>query len=226
MIAGVEETLDSKGLSAKLQIHLKELRRQSTELLDEATRQGTDGCYWLHSVYDDLEKRRSKLPASQQGNWIGGGFLKPMLGAADSLVGWVDEKPDAKTEKGEISERFPIVNGFAKETTKPKEYLTSWRAILIALGLKSNDEDREKVRNLNTRYAGPIIFSGQGAQPKVEKSKLIEWWNGLAIQWETGYARGRDAKPTIDDQYDYGREGTVAPEISGGVKKRRKDRKG
>ena len=91
--------------------------------------------------------------------------------------------------------------------------------------MKNNGEDREKVRSLNNQYAGPIVTPKQGAQPKVDKTKLIEWWNGLETQWTAGYSRGRDAIPTAGVQHNYGREGVVVPEIAGGVKKRRKDRK-
>jgi hypothetical protein len=104
-------------------------------------------------------------------------------------------------------------------------YLTSWREILIALGMRNDREDREKVRNLNTHYAGPIAIPKRGAQPKVDQEKLIAWWNGLEAQWTAGYQRGRDAKATAEVQLPYGREGIMAPEI-GGVKKRRKDCRG
>ncbi len=107
----------------------------------------------------------------------------------------------------------------------PKQYLTSWRGILFALGKGNNREDRESVRNFNTQYEGPIRIPKQGAQPKVDKAKLIKWWNDLEIQWEVGYNRERDAKPTTSDQHDYGKVGIVVPGISGGVKRRRKDRK-
>jgi hypothetical protein len=109
---------------------------------------------------------------------------------------------------------------------RPAKYLVNWREILVALGMKNNSEDREKVRNLNEMYDGPILFPKQGAQPKVEKTKLVEWWNGLEVQWATGLNRARDSRPTVAGQHNYGRTGTAVPGISGGVKKRRKDRKG
>ena len=93
----------------------------------------------------------------------------------------------------------------------PRQYLTSWRAILVALGMKSNAEDRERVRHLNATYEGPILIPKQGAQPKVDKAKLVEWWNGLEAQWTTGRQPGRDAQPTIEAQYSYGRDGVWCP---------------
>jgi hypothetical protein len=107
----------------------------------------------------------------------------------------------------------------------PNKYLTSWVSILVALDKKNNNPDKEEIRNFNKLYNGPILFPKQGAQPKVNKKKLIEWWNNLEYQWEVGHKKERDTKPTIDNQYNYGHSGTVAPDISGGVKIRRKDRK-
>jgi hypothetical protein len=107
----------------------------------------------------------------------------------------------------------------------PVEYLLSWREILDVLGMKNNTEERDKVRNLSDHYDGPILVPGRGSQPKVVKTKLLEWWNGLEIQWEVGHNRERDSKPTASDRYSYGKDGTVVPDIAGGVKRRRKDRK-
>ena len=108
----------------------------------------------------------------------------------------------------------------------PAKYLTSWREILVALDKHNNKEEREKVRHLNTQYTGPIVIPKQGAQPKVNKAKLIEWWDDLEAQWAAGYSRSRDAKPTAEAQHNYGASGAVVPEIGGGVKKRRRDRRG
>ncbi len=104
-----------------------------------------------------------------------------------------------------------------------KSYLTDWRAILVALQYKDNRENQRKVRKLNKDYAGPIIIGQKGAQPKVEKAELLEWWNGLERQWQDSQQRQRDAKATVSNQHDFGRTGTVVPDIAGGVQKRRSD---
>jgi hypothetical protein len=109
--------------------------------------------------------------------------------------------------------------------TPPAQYLTNWREILTALGMKNNAVDREKVRALNQQYGGPIVTPRRGAQPKVSKAKLIDWWNGLEAQWTTGGNRACDAAATVASQHAYGRDGTVAPDISGEVKRRRSDRR-
>ena len=108
---------------------------------------------------------------------------------------------------------------------KPAALLRGWRDILIALGMKHNDEDKQKVSALNKSYEGPIHIPGRGCQPLADKGKLIEWWNGLAAKVQAEQDRQRDAKATISARYNYGGGSEVAPDISGGVKKRRCDRK-
>ena len=103
----------------------------------------------------------------------------------------------------------------------PAQYLTNWREILIALDMKNNREDQSKVRILNEKYDGPIVIPGQGSQPKAEKNKLIAWWNGLAAKWTTVGSKTINAAATVANQYEYGREGVVVPDIAGGVKKRK-----
>jgi hypothetical protein len=109
--------------------------------------------------------------------------------------------------------------------TEPPKYLLNWREILIALGLRNNAEDRGRIRHLNSQYEGPIVIPKQGAQPKVDEAKLREWYDHLEVQWTVGHRPARDAQPTAAAQHPYGRNGTVAPEISGRVKGRRKDRR-
>ena len=107
----------------------------------------------------------------------------------------------------------------------PKEYLTNWREILITLGHKSNDEDRDKVRSLNKQYNGPIVIPGRGSQPRVEKTTLLKWWNDLEIMFQDQANQKEGTRLAAESQHDYGRDGVVAPELSGEVKSRRSDRK-
>jgi hypothetical protein len=110
-------------------------------------------------------------------------------------------------------------------TAPPAEYLASWREILVALGMRDNDEDKQKVARLNKTYDGPITIPGQGRQPFAEKTKLLEWWNGLEAKIQAEKDRQRDTQATVSAQHNYAREGVVAPDIAGGVKKRRQNRK-
>jgi len=114
-----------------------------------------------------------------------------------------------------------------KKTTPPDipEYLANWREILVALGMKNNVEDKQKVFRLNKTYSGPIQIPGQGRQPFVEKMGLLKWWAGLKTKVQQSEQRQRDAQATVASGYNFSRDGEVTPDISGGVKKRRRDRK-
>src|SRR5690348_131254 len=63
----------------------------------------------------------------------------------------------------------------------PRVYLASWYAILAALGLPSTGRQgrvcRELVRRFNHDYNGPIVMPGKGGQPRVEKTRLLAWWD-------------------------------------------------
>jgi hypothetical protein len=62
-------------------------------------------------------------------------------------------------------------------------------------------------------------------KPLVDKGMLIEWWNGLVEKAQDRDQRRRDSAATVEDCYEYGRDGTVMPDIGGGVKKRKSQRK-
>lgn len=106
----------------------------------------------------------------------------------------------------------------------PVSYLLNWTEILDALNLPNTEEKRGQVRVLNDKYDGPIVFSGQGGQPKVVKDKLLAWWNGLEGQFRARSQIQADAQASVQNNYDYSREGTVVPDIAGHVKKSRRKR--
>ncbi len=74
----------------------------------------------------------------------------------------------------------------------PKQYLSGWPDILEAVGLKNNDTDKNKVLSLNKRYQGPIPKVGRGGKPRVEKGKLLDWWNGLEEKFQASDAARKD----------------------------------
>jgi len=113
----------------------------------------------------------------------------------------------------------------AVEDQAPVEYLMNWREILDELKQKNDDEKRDRIRRLNNMHGGPIIFPGRGTQPTVDKAKLVAWWNGLEDRLRELEQQQTDRQATVADQVNYGKDGTVVPDIAGGVKKRRKDRK-
>jgi hypothetical protein len=111
----------------------------------------------------------------------------------------------------------------AGETT-PIVYCLSWADLLNAVELKNNKTNRERVKNLNRQFEGPIILPEQGEQPRVDQAKLLSWWNGLEEMWRGRQQKALDAKATAAEQHPYGRGGTVVPGINGSVRKRRKPR--
>ena len=107
----------------------------------------------------------------------------------------------------------------------PKAYLFGWPEILKTLEERNDDEVRRQVSRMNKDFNGPIIIEKQGSKPKVEKQKLIEWWNGLEVQWADRMHQEEGKKLSAEIQHNFGKDGEAAPEIGGGVKKRRADRK-
>jgi hypothetical protein len=142
------------------------------------------------------EEQARKMPAWALRELIVGRTLRPSMGHAD-------ESP------------APL----------PPIILATWREILIALGMKNNREDKDKVSRLSRTYNGPIVFPGQGKQPLVDKAQLIEWWNRLTIELQDRVNQARGATSDARSQHDYGRTGTAVPGIGGGMKHRRRDRK-
>jgi hypothetical protein len=82
--------------------------------------------------------------------------------------------------------------------------------------------DRANIKSLNKRFDGPITNKGKGTKPMVYRDELFQWWDGLATKQQelTNQQQGR--RLMAEAQHNYGRSGTVAPEIGGSVKKRRK----
>ena len=109
---------------------------------------------------------------------------------------------------------------------EPKTYLWNWKEILDAVGRKDTPENRRHVQRLSDTLDGPIVVPKSGSGPKaIDKAKLLEWWNRIDDLHLELQQQDRDRQGTVADQYDYGSEGTVVPEIGGAVKKRRRDAK-
>jgi hypothetical protein len=129
----------------------------------------------------------------------------------------------------EMDEKLPHANSTIPHTQqsppndqKPRTLLSGWHEIAKALEMRY--ADRKDISSLNKRFNGPINNQGAGTKPMVYKDVLIEWWNKLAIRAEELTNQQEGAKLSADAQHNYGREATAAPEIGGGVKKRRRDR--
>jgi hypothetical protein len=107
---------------------------------------------------------------------------------------------------------------------EPTAYLLSWREILRTLNLDNNDEKRRAVKGLNKKYQGPIQFPGRGSQPKAARKTLLDWWISLEILMADKGHQNEGAQAAAKVQHNFGRNGTAAPEVAGGVKRRRSDR--
>jgi hypothetical protein len=139
---------------------------------------------------------------------------QPATGAEAVEVFPKEEAPEGSTS---------LTNPSPQPIPEPKEYLDGWQSILVALGMKNNEAERRKVSRTNKEMGGPIIVPGRGSQPKVDRARLIEWWNGLEMRWQALDNQTQGARLEAEAQHNYGREGVVVPGIGGQVKKRRKD---
>jgi hypothetical protein len=108
----------------------------------------------------------------------------------------------------------------------PAKLLMNWREILDALEKENSEERQRQVRELNNLFDGPIIFPGQGGQPKADKEKLLRWWNTLEDQFRQTQQVRADKQATVKEQFRHGRDATVVPKIAGHVKRRRKPNQG
>ena len=192
----------------------------------------------VHDVFDVTGDKVLPwpLPADENGlvafaEWMGGeggafwGLMRAASELTDTEAEWVCRWLKDVMQAHGTRDEPPAGEALTAPPPLPLAMLTSWREILVALGLKNNREDQGKVSRLNGRYAGPICIPGRGAQPVVDKAKLIKWWNDLEAKAREAKDRSRDAQATAAAQHDYGRDGVVAPDLAGGVKRRRKDRK-
>ncbi len=124
--------------------------------------------------------------------------------------------PSLVAPKGEGTpgnDRQPVVE------VKPKVYLSGWPDILDAVGRKNIQTEKNSVLGLNERFDGPIPKVGKGSKPLVEKSTLLNWWNGLEDQFREIDASQKNKAATVAEQYQYGRDATVFPGIGGHEKK-------
>jgi hypothetical protein len=113
----------------------------------------------------------------------------------------------------------PLAEAQGPEPVEPRALLNGWHAITSAVNLKY--ADRQKVARLNVRLQGPIKNRGRGTQPMVYKDDLISWWNKLDILQQQLANQRQGAKLSAKAQHPYSRGGAVAPEIGGGIKRRR-----
>lgn len=165
------------------------------------------------AIRDDLAK--SRLPTQRQlenyraeSEWEYGQAVRRWEAEQRESAG--KEMPSAPAAREEN----------APPNQKPKKLLHGWHAITSALALRY--AQREDVKRLNTACQGPITSQGQGTKPKVYEEDLVSWWNKLALRQQDLANQRAGARLSAQAQHAYGRDAAVAPEIGGGVKKRRR----
>jgi hypothetical protein len=147
----------------------------------------------------------------------------------------VDNPPGAGNETAEPEGGEPIVeagNGTpplmppaapGAPNEAPRKLLRGWHAIAAAVSMPYRQ--REDVKRLNASRGGPITCPGRGKKPMVYCGDLINWWNQLATQQQDLANQQEGARLSAKGAHHFGRDGKAAPEIGGGVKKRRQDKR-
>ena len=183
---------------------------------------------WMNSadISDTWENRLTHARAAMEA--YGGAFyctlrLTDPLGMV-TLEMWTDAQRQHKPA-GDGSPAEPLSGKpgeISPKIASPRMPLTGWLDIASAVGMGKSDI--EQVKALNRQFDGPIRVGRKGAKPLVYKDELIQWWDNMTVQAQavTDKAKGRVASG--EAQHAYGRTGTAAPEVGGGVKRRRRNR--
>jgi len=163
--------------------------------------------------------RRACVP-----EWPGEPQTGPEAHAALNAVDHYIEAAEAGLKPPEAAAASPVstTNGRVQAPATPKAYLFTWRDILDALNTPFNSSNCSHVRRANDKFDGPIPSPGRGAQPQVEKTTLLAWWNSLEARFQEDQQRRTDKKASLQAQHNYGRDESVLPEVAGHVQKRRR----
>lgn len=105
----------------------------------------------------------------------------------------------------------------------PAAYLHGWKAILDALDLPFNPENKRRVERTAQKFDGPLGRPRKRGQAPnfVPKDELIDWWNSMADRHERlseiRALQERDARATLSNQLPSGHNGNALPDIAGQV---------
>jgi len=191
------------------------IRKAQEQLLADLMPSGVD--YNLLPAYDIVKSqldRKTKAVLEKLLQLLGPSF-SPRRQLADTMLklekwaGFLDRP--ARTER-----QAPAI----QQEDRPKQLLTGWRNIAAALNQKYSQ--RGDIKSLNDRFDGPIKNSGAGTRPMVWREDLITWWDRLVMKQQELANQREGARLSAGAHYSYSRDGTVAPEIGGSVKKRRR----
>jgi len=140
------------------------------------------------------------------------------------------DKVTAEQSKGAApsasQQSSPEAQPATTEPGEPADWVIGWRAIddILRLGelwpKTTYQERRKRLKRLNESWGGPVRIGPKGRQPKVSRSKLLEWWNHLGEKVESEEAKQQDAAATVAAQYLYGcGSSVVCPDIRGSIKR-------
>jgi len=216
-----QTTLDTEADGLQLVERIRDWLVETCKVQDE-----------LHMSLWELLQRLRKAAATPE---VGEGALSDKQGnPSESTIGklagenspgispeqFVGNDSRPATDNHMASEYCGIAKDSSGETSDPIQWLTSWREITTVLN-RSHDEYRN-IKRINEFYNGPIPSPRRGAQPRVDRKALIEWWNSMEVtQWEQE-GRGQSRRLSVETRQEFGRTGEIIHEIGGEVKKRRR----
>lgn len=181
--------------------------------------------FFFRTARQDFRNRKAEIPqslliANPKTYCV---TLEDVLHQSVYLIDWLCETDDPKA--GDTTKTTQVSARTRESTSTPIQYAMNWREIVETLGMRNNTTSRTQVGGLNEFYNGPIIKGKRGQPPKVDKAKLIEWWNGLEDEFKRNESAAEAKAESVTQRYQHGRDATVFPEIQGHEKKRRRKRK-
>jgi hypothetical protein len=138
---------------------------------------------------------------------------------------------------GKIARRFPkLDHAIADSQTKSletiespddivaRELLIGWTEICQTLRRPDPEKEstHKQIKSLNEKYGGPTCIGKKGKSPKVEKLRLIDWWNRLSENFRTEQEESVSEYPDLSTS-PYGKTGTTAHDIQGEIRSFRCD---
>ncbi len=105
-----------------------------------------------------------------------------------------------------------------KGSQPPSKWIIGKANILEALD--QPNETWNWILSLSKEYDGPIK-TREGGSSVANREELFKWFEKALDHYGKQEARDKNRKAVGKDTYRHGRDGTVAPQINGSVKKRR-----
>lgn len=180
--------------------------------LFETLGRGIDGAD--QSMLKDLRQRlegillRMKLTAKKAG--------VPLQAAGENQAGPANRRMGAGAPAA-VQATVPAAPRAAAQMVR------GWKGILTAVGETYSKEAAKALKRMNEKENGPIRKVGRGKPPRVDKARLLAWWDGLTERVDVQDQERKNARATLSESYEHGTESvTVLPGIAGHAKRRAK----